>query len=99
MTDAELQLWKGLRGGQMDGFRFRRQAPIGPHVVDFICLKARLVIEVDGGQHMAAAERDNRRTADLASRGFRVLRFWNGDVLANCDGVLRTIQAALTTPT
>jgi very-short-patch-repair endonuclease len=97
MTDAELRLWKGLRGGQMDGFRFRRQAPIGPHIVDFICLKARLVIEVDGGQHMVAAERDDQRTADLASRGFRVLRFWNGDVLGNYDGVLRMIQAALTT--
>ncbi len=71
MTDAEARLWIRLRGQQMDGHRFRRQVPIGPYVVDFVCLKARLLIEVDGGQHAEAVEGDQLRTAWLESRGFR----------------------------
>lgn len=84
-----------LRGEQIEGYRFRRQVPIGPYVVDFACLKAHLVIEVDGGQHAQAVERDDQRTAWLASRGFRVLRFWDNDVLLRTDGVLEAIRAAL----
>ena len=95
MTDSELRLWTQLRVVQIDGHRFRRQVPIGPYTVDFACLKARLVIEVDGGQHARAVERDDRRTAWLASQDFRVLRFWDNDVLLNTDGVLETIRAAL----
>jgi len=86
MTDAEVRLWIRLRGEQIDGYRFRRQVPMGPYVVDFACLKARLVIEVDGGQHAEALERDDRRTAWLEARGFRVLRFWNTDVLQRTEG-------------
>ncbi len=96
MTDAELRLWSRLRGDQLGGYRFRRQAPMGAYIVDFVCLRARLVVELDGGQHATAAERDERRTAWLESRGFKVLRFWNTDVLRNPDGVLETISASLT---
>jgi very-short-patch-repair endonuclease len=80
---------------QMDGYRFRRQVPIGPYVVDFACLKARLAIEVDGGQHAEANDRDDRRTAWLGSQSVRVLRFWDNDVLLHTDGVLEAIRAAL----
>jgi len=73
MTDAELRLWMRLRCEQIDGYRFRRQVPMGLYVVDLVCLTGRLVIEVDGGQHAQAGERDDRRTAWLASRGFKVL--------------------------
>jgi very-short-patch-repair endonuclease len=95
MTDAELRLWMRLRCEQIDGYRFRRQLPMGPHIVDFVCLKARLVIEVDGGQHAEIRQQDEGRTAWLASRGFKVLRFWNNDVLEETDGVVQTIRAAL----
>ncbi len=95
MTDAELSLWMRLRAEQIRGYRFRRQVPIGPYVADFACLKAHLVIEVDGGQHAQGQERDDRRTAWLESRGFRVLRFWDNDVLQHTTGVLETIHAAL----
>jgi very-short-patch-repair endonuclease len=95
MTDAEQRLWMRLRADQIPGYRFRRQVPIGPYVVDFACLKARLVIEVDGSQHAKAVERDQQRTAWLASQGFRLLRFWDNDVLSHTDSVLEAIRAAL----
>ena len=95
MTNAEQRLWMRLRGEQMKGFRFRRQVPIGPYVLDFACLKARLVIEVDGGQHAGAIEQDKQRTAWLAAQGFRVLRFWNNDVLRETDGVMERIRLVL----
>ncbi len=95
MTDAELRLWMRLRCEQIDGYCFRRQVPMGPYVVDLVCLKARLVIEIDGGQHAQLVERDDRRTAWLASRGFKVLRFWNNDVLQQTDGVVESIRASL----
>jgi very-short-patch-repair endonuclease len=98
MTDAEVRIWSGLRRWQMDGYRFRRQVPKGPYILDFVCLKARLVVEVDGGQHATAVEVDNQRTAWLESRGLRVLRFWNNDVLLETNGVLETIRAALPAP-
>ena len=95
MTNAEQRLWMRLRGEQMKGFRFRRQVPMGPYILDFACLKARLVIEVDGGQHALAIEQDERRTAWLAAQGFRVLRFWNNDVLRETDGVMERIRLVL----
>ena len=98
MTNAEVRLWQRLRGEQLEGYRFRRQVPLGPYVADFACLKARLVIEVDGGQHGEEVERDERRTAWLGGRDFRVLRFWNIDVLQQTDGVLESIRAALLEP-
>ena len=94
-TDAERKLWSLLRRKQLSGYRFRRQVPIGPYVVDFACLAAHLVIEVDGGQHALSVDRDQRRTAWLESRGYKVVRFWNNDVLENPDGVLQTILRVL----
>ncbi len=95
-TDAEIRLWSRLRRKQLHGFRFRRQQPIGPYFVDFFCPKAKLVIEVDGGgQHAMRETKDALRTRWLEERGYRVVRFWNNDVLANTDGVISTILDAL----
>jgi very-short-patch-repair endonuclease len=93
MTDAERALWRRLRRGTLGG-KFRRQAPVGQYIVDFACLEARLVVEVDGGQH-AESRGDDERDRWLASQGFRVLRFWNNDVLGNIRGVLEVIAEAL----
>lgn len=95
-TDAERVLWSKLRRKQIRALRFRRQFPIGPYIVDFVCLQAKLVIEVDGGQH--GAENDAIRSAWLNKHGHRVLRFWNNDVLRNIDGVLQTIASEVTAP-
>jgi very-short-patch-repair endonuclease len=84
-----------LRRRQIDGHRFRRQVPIGPYIVDFACLGARLVIEVDGSQHFDEADADRERTEWLEARGYRVLRFWNDEVLQQTDGVLEMVQHAL----
>jgi very-short-patch-repair endonuclease len=96
-TDAERVLWQRLRHLTVGGSHFRRQATIGPYFADFACHAARLVIELDGGQHNEARglARDARRSADLESRGYRVLRFWNNDVLGNVEGVMETIAAAV----
>jgi very-short-patch-repair endonuclease len=94
MTDAERALWSRLRNAQLDRHKFRRQAPLGPFVLDFFCESERLAIEVDGGQH-AESESDARRTAWLVARGCRVIRFWNNDVLRNIDGVLERIRLEL----
>ena len=94
MTDAEERLWYHLRGRQLKGFKFRAQSPIGPHVADFSCEQARLVIELDGGQH-AGSTTDAARTAAIETAGYRILRFWNHDVLANTEGVLEVIAQAL----
>jgi very-short-patch-repair endonuclease len=94
MTDAETRLWMRLRGKQVSGHRFRRQAPIGPYIADFACVRAQLIVEVDGSQHLNS-DRDNDRTTWLASRGFRVLRFWDTDVLQRTDDVLELIRVAL----
>ena len=80
LTDAEKLLWKHLRLRQLHGYKFRRQFPLGSYVVDFICLEARLVIEVDGGQHVERSVQDERRTEWLRQQGFTVLRFWNNQV-------------------
>ncbi len=94
MTDAERALWRLLRDRRMDGWRFRRQEQIDRFIVDFVCFEARLIIEVDGGQHYES-ESDRTRDAYLQSQGFRVLRLWNTDVLANRDGVYQIILTAL----
>jgi very-short-patch-repair endonuclease len=94
-TDAERRLWSRLRKRQLEGWRFRRQAPLGPYVVDFACLAARLVIEVDGGQHSWRAQQDAARKSWLEAHGYQVLRFWNNEVLASTDAVLATIRRAL----
>src|SRR5690348_12049513 len=94
MTDAERCLWAHLRRHQLAGRRFRRQFPVGPYIVDFICLEAKLVIEIDGGQHLASAS-DAVRSDWLEDQGFRVLRFWNHEVLIQTDDVLTAILGAL----
>ena len=91
MTPAELKLWTFLRRGQLRAVRFRRQHPIAPYVTDFCSLKTKVVIELDGSQHIGRHEQDPERTAFLASLGYRVLRFWNRDVIDNVDGVVAAI--------
>jgi len=98
MTDAELRLWQCLRRRQMDGFKFRRQHPFDDYILDFVCLEAMLVIEVDGGQHSDHAARDMTRTAALVKAGFRVLRFWNNEVLNDIEAVKESIWQALHIP-
>ncbi|MGB0087328.1 MAG: DUF559 domain-containing protein [Rhodomicrobiaceae bacterium] len=87
MTEAERKLWSILRKRKLTGLKFRRQVPIGPYVADFLSFESRLIVEADGGQH-AEAWKDAERDAWLAAQGFRILRFWNSDVLNNPDGVL-----------
>jgi very-short-patch-repair endonuclease len=93
-TDAERKLWVAVRDRRLSGFKFVRQEAIGPFIVDFVCRDKRLVVEVDGGQHADSAE-DAARDAFLAGEGYRVMRFWNHDVLSNRDGVLTVILEAL----
>ena len=93
-TDAEKRLWYHLRDRRFLGYKFRRQTPRGRAVADFLCHEARLVVEVDGGQH-AASSRDMERTAILNSAGFLVLRFWNNDVMSHTHGVLEEIARTL----
>ena len=94
-TDAEQRLWSLLRAHRFSGYKFKRQLPIGHHMVDFACLAARLIVETDGGQHGHKA--DVRRNAYLKAQGFRILRFWNNDILANEEGVAECILDALHT--
>ena len=97
MTDAERRLWYHLRAHRFDGKKIKRQVPIGPYIVDFACLGQKLIIEVDGGQH-SESQSDVVRDAYLEREGFRVLRFWNNDVLRNTNGVLEVILSELATP-
>ncbi len=96
-TEAERRLWRRLRNGQLKGVKFRRQHPVGLYIVDFFCLEARLVVELDGGQHDLGAEqrRDRQRTRYLEGLGYRVLRFSNNDVLSDTDTVLQRIEQQL----
>jgi len=84
-------LWFGLRDRRLAGLKFRRQVPIDHYIVDFCCESARLIVEVDGGQHAERSAEDATRTAALEARGYLVLRFWNNDVRQNIDGVLEVI--------
>ncbi len=93
MTDVEHKLWSALRNRGLEGYKFRSQATIGPFVADFLCIEAALIVELDGGQHSEAA--DARRTAFLRERGYRLIRFWNNDVIESFDGVLQVIAATL----
>ena len=96
-TDAERALWRALRSRQLGGYKFRRQQPLGPFIVDFVCLESRLIVEVDGGQHDHTAQKvmDQARTDWLQMRGFRVLRFWDHEVLTQLDAVAQAIANAL----
>ncbi|HZR90742.1 MAG TPA: endonuclease domain-containing protein [Bradyrhizobium sp.] len=93
-TDAENALWFRLRGRRLNGHKFVRQEPIGPYTVDFVCRESRLIIEVDGGQHADSAT-DAVRDRWFIAHNYRVLRFWNNEVLGNVAGVLETVATAL----
>ena len=93
-THAETKLWFALRDRRLGGSKFVRQEAIGPYIVDFVCREKKLIVEVDGGQHAESA-RDHVRDQILAADGYRILRFWNSDVLSNRDGVLSMILAKL----
>jgi very-short-patch-repair endonuclease len=97
-TEAERKLWWHLRRRlTVEGTHFRRQVRIGTYIVDFASQRSKLIVEVDGGQHATQVAADLERTQFLESRGYRVLRFWNTDVLTNVDGVLEDIQRSITT--
>ena len=93
-TDAEQRLWKLLRAKRLEGWKFRRQFPIGRYIVDFACPAARLIVEADGGQHSESAH-DVVRDQWLAGEGWNVIRFWNTDILTNEEGVLSAVLASL----
>ena len=97
-TNTELKLWYLLRNRLLASHKFRRQHPIGPYIVDYCCMKKRLIIELDGGQHAAQIEKDGKRTQYLKSKGYRVLRFWDNEVLTQTKEVLETILAELEKP-
>ena len=97
-TDAETKLWLHLRDRQICGAKFRRQHPIGPFIVDFCCVERGLIIELDGGQHAEQASRDESRTNLVERHGFRVLRFWDNEVLIDFEAVLEQIFRALNDP-
>jgi very-short-patch-repair endonuclease len=97
MTDAERHLWYHLRRRNLNGCRFRRQVPIGPFIADFASLEQRLVVEIDGSQH-CGSQRDRRRDAFLQAKGFRVLRFWDNEVLLQTESVLEVIWRATEMP-
>jgi very-short-patch-repair endonuclease len=90
-TDVEKNLWMALRSRQINHLKFRRQVPLGKYIVDFVCFEKRLIIELDGGQHADAKDYDQERTNWLELQGFKVVRFWNNDVIENIEGVLTRI--------
>jgi len=92
-TDAEQRLWRHLRAKRFFGLKFKRQKPVGPYIADFVCIEHRLVIEADGGQH--GGEYDEKRDQWFREHGFRVLRFWNNEVLGDTEAVLERIRIEL----
>ena len=97
-TNAEGLLWHYLRDKQLAGYKFRRQQPIGPYIVDFACMPKKLLIELDGGQHAEQHTYDKKRDEFLREKGYKILRFWNNDVFENCFGVLESIRATVQDP-
>ena len=95
MTEAEKKIWQRLRSRQAEGYRFRRQVPFGRFIVDFVCHEAKLIIEIDGGQHDRSSEQEVRRTRFLEGQGYIALRFWNNEALENPDGVHTVIAQEL----
>jgi len=90
-TDTENILWRSLRAKRLQGLKFRRQEPIGKYIVDFVCHEKKIIIELDGGQHSEESGNDQERDEWLRSQGFRVLRFWNNDVLSQTEEILEII--------
>ncbi len=95
LTPAEHKLWAVLRGDQLRGVNFRRQHAIGPFIADFCSLKAKLIVELDGSQHLEQPGYDQQRTKYLESQGYKVIRFWNNEVLNNLEGVILAILHTL----
>ena len=98
MTDAERLLWSKLRMNQLNGVHFRRQHPVGPYITDFCAPSHLLIIELDGGHHATQEAEDDRRLEYLSISGYKVLRFWNNEVLQNIDGVVKVILDAIASP-
>lgn len=100
LTDAERAIWRYLRLRQIGGQKFRRQQPIGPYIVDFVCHEKKLIVEIDGGQHaeLSVYDHDAKRTTWLETQGFHILRFWNNQVLKETDAVKEVIWNALLLP-
>ena len=96
-TDAESLMWRYLRSRRLQGYKFRRQVPIGNYIVDFLCEEASVIVELDGGQHMDHHEYDETRSKWLASQGFEVVRFWNNEVLQQTEPVLERLYSILQT--
>ncbi|MBX3662129.1 MAG: endonuclease domain-containing protein [Burkholderiales bacterium] len=94
-TDAERKIWQQLHSRNLKGSKFRRQHPVGPYVVDFICINEKLIIELDGSQHQKQQGYDAERTAYLEQAGYRVLRFWDNDVLLRTESVMQAIFDAI----
>ena len=97
-TNAEKRIWHYLRDRRLCGYKFKRQVPIDNYIVDFVCIEKKLIIELDGGQHLEAIEYDNKRTSILNLLGFHVLRYWNNDVLCRINEVLQDIEQYLNLP-
>ena len=93
--DVEQKLWSALRNRQLAGAKFRRQVPIDRYFADFVCVEAKLIVELDGSQHATQVVYDEERTAALEAAGWRVIRFWNNDVIDNIEGVAAAILAEL----
>jgi very-short-patch-repair endonuclease len=91
MTEAERKLWNRLRRQQLGGLRFRRQVPFDKYIVDFACFEVKIIIELDGSQHAIQVAYDEQRTKFLQSFGYKVLRFWNNEILGDIENVLQTI--------
>ncbi|MAT65925.1 MAG: DNA methylase [Gammaproteobacteria bacterium] len=94
-SDAEQLLWRHLRARRLDGYKFRRQVVIAPYIVDFVCFEAGLIVEADGGQHSGQKDYDARRSARLERMGYRVVRFWNHEILTETSAVLEQIRQVL----
>jgi len=97
-TEAEKHLWRYLRGKQLEGFKFRRQEPIGKYIVDFVNFERKIVIELDGGQHATEKVEDEERDKWLKGQGFEILRFWDNEVFKNIEGILEVIRRRLLLP-
>ena len=94
-TEVEKKLWHHLRNNQLNGYKFRRQYPIGNYIADFVCVSLKLIIELDGGQHADQQIYDKKREQYLEKQGYKVIRFWNNDVIENLDGILEALTLAL----
>jgi len=96
-TEAEKLMWRKLRSRQLNGWKFSRQIEIGPYIVDFVCREQKLIVEIDGGQHATEAA-DRVRTTYLEAQGYRIVRYWNNEVLTNITGVLEALRSSLACP-